>query len=486
MNSLVALFNHAVERWPKRIALLAPDQDGVTYEHLGERTARWTSVLQSRGVAPGDHVALLARNSFESVAAYFGILKCGAAVVPIDYSVDSSAASQVIHDCKACLLVADTALGKRIPDVVDVERVYLETGTKDVAADAAGPAVSIQPTDLASIVYTSGSEGRSLGVMLSHENLTSNSLGTAEYMRLTSEDRVLCVLPFHYIYGLSLLLSHFAVGGAVVLDNRFLYPQVVAEYLATSEVTGFAGVSSHYTLLIQRTDFLNTKLPQLRYFQHAGDKMPVAVSQQLLTAFPDKELYLMYGQTEASPRLSYLHPSKTLTKPGSVGQAVPGVRLRIVRDDGTDCAAGEEGNLIATGPNIMLGYWKHPAETAETLKDGWLHTGDLAYVDEEGDFFITGRKKQFIKVGGQKVSPAEVERASLEHPEVHEAAAVGVPDDVLGHRVKLTVAAGEVGQDELMSFLKKRLASHMLPAEITLAEQLPKKANGKVDKQKLA
>ena len=271
------------------------------------------------------------------------------------------------------------------------------------------------------------------------------------------------------------------------MENRFLYPQVVADSLENYNATGFAGVSSHYNLLMQQTDFLKRTLPKLRYFQHAGDKMPVAVTRQLLDAFGDKELYLMYGQTEAAPRLSYLQPTKTRAKSGSVGQAIPGVQIRIVQDDGAECPVGEEGNLIAFGPNVMQGYWKHPEETAEVLKNGWLHTGDIAYVDADGDLCITGRKKQFLKVGGRRIRPGEIERVCQEHPEISEAAVIGVPDDVLGQRIKLFVSTtADVNKEELTLFFRKRLPSYMIPVETVIMEQLPKKSNGKVDKKKLA
>jgi acyl-CoA synthetase (AMP-forming)/AMP-acid ligase II len=195
----------------------------------------------------------------------------------------------------------------------------------------------------------------------------------------------------------------------------------------------------------------------------------------------------MYGQTEAAPRLSYLQPTKTRAKPGSVGQAIPGVQIRIVQDDGAECPVGEEGNLIAFGPNVMQGYWKHPEETAKVLKNGWLHTGDIAYVDADGDLCITGRKKQFLKVGGRRIRPGEIERVCQEYPEISEAAVIGVPDDVLGQRIKLFVATtADVNKEELTLFFRKRLPSYMIPVETVIMEQLPKKSNGKVDKKKLA
>ena len=488
MNTLVELLLHSAHTWPKRTALKTVGGDEVTYEQLAGKAARWSRFLSSAGIARGDHVALLTRNSSEAVAAYFGILSAGAVAVPINHSSEAEIVRDVVEDSEAKALVQEPMLGRRAGDLGDIQRLNLPeiADFQDTATNSADSHADVTADDLASIVYTSGSTSKPMGVMLSHQNLTSNGLSIAEYMKLRENESVLCVLPLYYIYGFSLVLSHMAVGGCVVFENRFLYPQTVVDSLAATNATGFAGVSSHYHLLMRDTDFLTRDFPALRYFQHAGDKMPTTTTGKIVEAFPNKELYLMYGQTEAAPRLSYLHPSKTATKPASVGQAIPGVDLKVIREDGSDCDAEEDGQIVAAGPNIMRGYWKHPQKTAEKLRDGWLHTGDLGHVDTDGDIFISGRASQFLKVGGRRISPTEIEGVCLEHPSVDEAAVIGVDDEVLGQRTKLFVVPNETDSDELMEFLKKRLPTYKLPSEIETLAQLPKKANGKVDKNQLS
>ena len=248
------------------------------------------------------------------------------------------------------------------------------------------------------------------------------------------------MLPFHYSFGNSLLLTHFAVGGRVVVDNRFAYPTTIVDTLERSRATGFSGVPSNYAILAAKTDFLRRPWPDLRYLTQAGGAMTPALTRRLLDELPPHiRLFVMYGQTEASARLSYVPPERLREKLGSIGIAIPGVTLTIRAEDGRECAPGEVGELVAAGENLMQGYWNDPAETALVLKEDGLHTGDLGRKDDDGYIFLVDRIKNMIKVGANRVSPREIEDVIAEVPGVAEVCVAGVPDELLGEAVEAFV-----------------------------------------------
>ena len=294
--------------------------------------------------------------------------------------------------------------------------------------------------DLCAILYTSGSTGLPRGATLRHRDLAANTRQILAYLHLTADDSVLSVLPFHYSFGNSLLLTHFAVGGRVVIDNRFAYPSTVVDTLERSRVSGFSGVPSHYAILAEKTDFLHRGWPYLRYLTQAGGGMTAALTQRLIDELPSHvRLFVMYGQTEASPRLSYVPPERLREKLGSIWIPIPGVTLTIRDEHGRECAPGKVGEVVAAGENLMQGYWNDPAETALVLKADGLHTGDLGRKDDDGFIFLVDRIKNMIKVGANRVSPREIEDVIAEVAGVAEVCVAGVPDELLGEAVEAFV-----------------------------------------------
>ena len=517
MNALDELLTRAVRVGPDRPALMDEEGRVVTYRALNAATEALLSRLHGLELKAGERVALLSRNSASFVAGLFAVWRSKGVAVPLNCTWKSDELVAAIQDSGARVVFFEQELrGKLETESLNSKiKVFFEpldhvggnlTGGGGGAPQSArspelvegrgrlglpptGPVKFPADNHLAMIVYTSGSTDRSLGVMLTHRNLLSNNLAIADYLKLTPEDRVCCVLPLYYIYGLSLLLSHVAAGACVILDNRFLYPQTVLDSMEKSEATGFSGVSSHFITLMNQTDFLQRQLPKLRYFTHAGDKMPPSVAQKVAETFPDKQLFLMYGQTEAAPRISFLDPWLVLKKPASAGRPLPGIKLEILGEDGRPCAAGEEGEIAIRGENVMAGYWNNPEETAKVLREGRLHTGDIGHLDADGDLYVTGRKKQFFKIGGRRVSPLEIESLTLQFGGVCEAAAVGIPDETLGERLKVCISessTGAVDRQALMEFYRKHLPLHKIPLEMEVWPALPKNDQGKVDKKKLA
>ena len=480
----------------------------LAYAELDARAGRVAGLLADRGVRRGDRVALLAENGFAYAAGFFGILKAGACCVALNHANKPATHGLLLRDSGAVALLAQAGQARVLPgsvgDCPDLRFVaMLDEGGPDLALDGpellpaaaiaarapAPPADGIGGDDLAAILYTSGSTGRPRGVTLTHGNLVANTEQILAYLHLGADDSVCCVLPFHYSFGNSLLLTHVKVGGRVVIDNRFAFPQKVLETLAAERCSGFSGVPSHYAILCARTDFLKRPHPDLRYVTQAGGAMAPELARRLREGLPPRvDVYVMYGQTEASARLSYLPPERLVEKLGSIGVAIPGVTLTVTGEDGRECAVGEVGEIVARGDNIMRGYWNDVEATAGVLDAAGLHTGDLAYRDDDGFIFIVDRAKNIIKAGANRVSSKEIEETILELPDVVEACVIGVPDDLLGEAIEAWIVRrddGAPGEREILRHCDGRLAAFKIPRALHFVASLPKNSFGKVLKEEL-
>jgi long-chain acyl-CoA synthetase len=290
------------------------------------------------------------------------------------------------------------------------------------------------------------------------------------------------------VYGLSLLHTHVAVGGSLVLETRFAFPKLVLDGMRDHAVTGFAGVPSTFAMLLHRSNLRRMSFPSLRYVTQAGGPMPPARVNEWLGALPGVPFFIMYGATEAAARLAYLPPSELRRRPGSIGRAIPNVELRVLRDDGSVAAAGEVGELVARGPNISPGYWNAPEETGARFGPDGYRTGDLAFADADGFLYLVGRRHDMIKVGAHRVSAKEIEETLHEHPSVHETAVIGVPHQLLGEVPVAHVVlreATDATEADLIAFCRARLAEQKVPARIVFSSNLPKSGAGKIDKRLL-
>ena len=495
------LLERAAAASPLALALIERDQT-VTYEELDRLATRCAHLMHARGVAPGDRVVIALDNSAEMVAAYFGVMKAGAVAVPLPAGPRSDRLPVAIADCMPRLAIVDgptaqalgpTGLFASVPHVLVASPAPPPPYTSFAAAMGAASSDAIEitgrDTDLAAVIYTSGSTGQPRGVMLTHRNLVANAQSIVSYLRLTAADRVMCVLPFNYVYGLSLLHTHVAVGGSIVIENRSAFPNVVLEGMAAHAVTGFAGVPSTFALMLHRSNLDEARLPQLRYITQAGGGMPPAKIDEWLARGPRADFYVMYGATEAAARLTYLPPADLPRKPGSIGRAIPDVEVRVLTDDGRVAAPGEIGELVARGTNIAVGYWNRPDETALRFGADGYRTGDLGYADDEGYLFLVGRQHDMIKVGANRVGAREIEDVLHEHAAVHEAAVVAVPHDLLGEvPVALVALRSPLVDPEttLRGFAASRLAAYKVPARVIVLHELPKLPGaGKLDRAAL-
>lgn len=505
--------SETVVHFLREAARQRPDADAVVYKgrrvkyhELWNMVCSVADYLRSNGLKENDRVGVLVENSPEYIASYYGVLAAGGVAVGLNTAARAADIANWLEHCGARFLFSSlhhaelgeiseicasdltiVGIGSKASGPVGISCLWSDiinnrkTGEPDLSiiSDVTGPAA---------IIYTSGTTGSPKGVTLSHKNLLSNTQSIVEYLRLSPKDSIVCVLPFYYSYGNSVMHTHLAVGGMLVLENSFLYPHKVLEKIVEEKVTGFSGVPSTYALLLSRTKLGEYDFSGLRYMTQAGGAMAPASIRQLLEAIPSIDFYVMYGQTEATARLSYLPPDKLLDKMGSIGKAIPGVALEIRDENGSVCPPGVTGEIYARGDNIMTGYWNAPEATNNAIKNGWLSTGDLAHYDEDGYIYIDGRFTDMIKVGANRISPKEIEEKVAELDGIEELAAIGVPDKILGQIIKLFVVktgSSEITERNILKHCKENMAPYKLPKRIEFVESLPKTASGKLQRFKL-
>ena len=446
------------------------------------------SQLVKAGLSEQDRAVVWMENSPEYVATYLAVLELGGIVVALHPQTMTEEVGRIIrHVGGAGLIVSSTVKHWTMNDFESVGLRFFLTGEDMHRMDYRDAGHEV-PEGVAQIIYTSGSTGRPKGVVLTHKNLMANTRSILDYLQLTTDDSVMAVLPFVYAYGNSVMLTHLFVGGTLVIENNMLYPHVVLDGMIRTGVTGFSGVSTTYALLLNHSNLKSYAFPAVRYLTHAGGPMPSELLSRIRAVFPDRRIFLMYGQTEASARLTYLPPEFLDVKKESAGRAIPGVALKIVKEGSETARPGEVGEIWASGDNIMQGYWRDPELTAGILHDGWLHTGDLGRLDEEGYLTIVGRNNEMIKAGSYRISPTEIEEVLLQHHQVYEAGVVGIDDPILGQKVCAIVTLKEAGtltDQDLMGYCAQRLVQYKRPKVISIVSALPKSPSGKILRERL-
>ncbi|WP_343216209.1 AMP-binding protein [Clostridium frigoris] len=439
-----------------------------------------------------DAILLVSENSNFFIENYFGIIKSGAICVPINPALSSNEIKYIIDTLHIKFVFTQNKFSEKIKQL-GYENIVIYTDHNDynfidLHEDNYSDDIQLE-NDIAIILFTSGSTGNPKGVMLTHYNLIRNTNSIIDYLKLTKQDRVETVLPFYYCYGTSILHTHFRVGGSLVINNKFMFPQTVIEDINKYNCTGFSGVPSTYQILLRMTNLKDTKLPTLRYITQAGGKLPEIFIRQLIVILKGVDIFIMYGQTEATARLSYLPPYLINEKINSIGRGIKGTDLFVLNSEGKRVKSGEIGEVVAQGDNIMKGYFNDKEETDKVLKQGCLYTGDIAKVDDEGYIYIVSREKNIIKSGGIRISPKEIEDMILQIPEVVECIVIGVEDDILGEAVKAFVVLVAdkpfVDCKYILNFCKKYLPSYKMPRNIEFLNALPKNSSGKVLIKKL-
>ncbi|MCF8026202.1 MAG: acyl--CoA ligase [Desulfobacteraceae bacterium] len=499
---------NAAANTPGKTAVIY-EAERATYAHINTMADNLAVSLQTNGIQKSDRVALIMENSIDYIISYYGILKAGAVAAPLNpglkpdglqYQVDDLEPAVIIATFKSERLLKAISLNEQTLKLLVIKNPKQKWEGMPFRVLDFGECISDQastpehaarnPDDLASIIYTSGSTGKPKGVMLSHKNIVSNTRSICKSLDLGPDDIQMVVLPFFYVMGKSLLNTHFAVGGTVVINNRFIYPADVVKQMAEENVTGFSGVPSTYAYLLHRSPLAKyrERLPSLRYCSQAGGHMAAQLKRDLRAALPEHtRIVIMYGATEAAARLSCLEPQRFEQKMGSIGRAIDDVELRVLDETGQFSRNGTQGELVACGPNIMMGYWKDSAATRRAIdKNGYYHTGDIGYQDDQGYFYITGRKDNILKVSGHKVNPKDIEEVLMQSQQLLETAVIGVPDDLSGHRLAALCVPIDKGLSEadLQKYCHQNLPKYQVPSEFAFFKALPKGDTGKVDTQK--
>lgn len=458
-------------------------KENVSYNTLFNSSLSLASKIKEEH-GEGKNMILISPNNQFFLVAYLAILKSGNVCVPLDPSIERDNFTYIADLTNPSLVFITKEIEKRLP----VESFNCFTPDKLNIVEIEHRVTSVTGFDqskCAEIIFTSGSTGKPKGVMISHKNLIANTQSILDYLNLNQEDRMLVVLPFYYCYGLSLLHTHLRIGGSVVFNNSFIFLGSIIRNLLDYNCTGFAGVPSHFQILLRMSDsFKTTKFPSLRYVTQAGGKLAPVFIDEFRDSFPEIKFYVMYGQTEATARLSYLPPELYETKKGSMGKGIPGVELKVINENGEKVKPGEIGEVIANGDNIMIGYFADPEGTKNAFRDGWLLTGDIGTVDEDDYIFLTARKKEIIKVGGKRISPKEIEAAILLIPEVVDCSIEGIEDEIQGEALKATIVLRKgtmsyITEDIIKQHCSKHLALFKIPQLYELKDDLTISATGK-------
>ncbi len=497
LRSIPALLRRQAERFPNKVFLYFKEQE-VTYRQLHERTERIAENLARFKIQSGQKIALFLPNMPEFLFAFFGALKLGAVVVPINTQLKGEEAAYILQNSESRVLIATPALYAVIhpkrSELPMLEQIFLvgeRAGEGRVFSSlyVAGGAPlknDLQPSDPAALIYTSGTTGLPKGVILTHRNYLFDAAQFVQPTQMTEQDRFLCILPLFHVNGqVVTTLGPLYVGGSMVLMERFL-PKDFFISLERFRATAFSGVPTIYAILLHAGEAKEHDLSSLRFCICGAAPMPVELFQRFEEKF---HAFILegYGLSEGTC-VSSVNPLGGQRKIGSIGLPLPNQEMRIFNDHDEERPVGKVGEIVLRGENVMAGYFKNPAATEEALRSGWLHTGDLGYRDEEGFFFIVGRKKEMIIRGGENIYPKEIEERLYRHPDVLEAAVVGLPDPVWGEAVAAFIVPKPQASstaETILAYCREYLARFKCPEEVIFMESFPKTATGKIQKGKL-
>jgi long-chain acyl-CoA synthetase len=468
------------------------DDVALNYAALDGASAHLAGLLAAHGIAAGDRVGVMLPNIPHFPVCYYGALRLGATVVPMNVLLKRREVAYYLSDSGTKLLFAWEGFAEEAQagaDEAGAECVVVELAgfAALVGAAEANPAVAeVADDDTAVILYTSGTTGQPKGAELTHANLVRNAQESRNLFGKGEDAIVLGALPLFHSFGQTCgMNATLGGGGTLTLIPRF-EPAKTLEIIGRDRVNIFQGVPTMYGAILHLPDHDRYDVSSLELCASGGSAMPVELMRGFEEAFGCMILE-GYGLSESSPVASFNHRDRE-RKPGSIGTPIAGVEMKIVDDDGRDVDQGEVGEIVIRGHNVMKCYWQRPQETAETIVDGWLHTGDIGRIDEDGYFFIVDRKKELIIRGGYNVYPREIEEVLYEHPGVREAAVLGVPDDEYGEEVGAAVSLADgasVTADELRAYVRERVAAYKYPRRVWLVDELPKGPTGKILKREI-
>lgn len=485
---------------------------GTSYSELEQSIARFAAALQDLGVQKGDHVAFLLGNTPHYIISLYASMRIGAVAIPINPIYTPDEISYIIKNGDVKVVIAldlllplveagvqgfpqvtNYIICETTPDIAnkyaalsDEAKAKTKLFTQVVATTAhTVEPVKVQPDDTAIILYTSGTTGHPKGAMLTHSNLYSNARDIGEYLKITTEDRVITTLPVFHVFALTVVVNAPLMKGATILLTPRFSPGEIFDVAAAYKATIFAGVPTMFNFLYQYEEGDVAAFSSLRLAISGGASLPVSLLHNFEQKF-NVRISEGYGLSEASP-VTCFNPIDRERKAGSIGPSIINVENKVVDENGEEVPVGEVGELIVRGPNVMKGYYKMPEETAVTIRNGWLYTGDLAKKDDEGYFYIVDRKKDLIIVGGYNVYPREVEEVLFSHSGILEAAVVGQPDPNFGEAVHAYVVLKDTSLtiEEIKEYCTKHIVKYKVPSVIEILDELPKNTTGKILRRSL-
>ena len=497
---------------PDKIAVIIEGKS-YTYGQLLETALRLASALQARGLERGDRVAIYMDNTWPCVVSIYAVLLAGGIFFVVNPQTKSTKLQFLLVNSDARILLTDGHIASVFVPVVakiDIVVHIIYSGELKIAPEDETGFVrfdtvlaehapteqfaQVIPNDLAALIYTSGSTGDPKGVMQTHQSMVFAAWSLIEYLRLSSADRIMLVLPFAFDYGLYQLLMTIKLGATLVVERSFTFPAQIYKRMKEEEVTVFPAVPTIFAMMIATNRKKSIVFPSITRVTNTAAALSASFIPELKKIFPNALIYKMYGQTECK-RVSYLEPELLDSKPSSVGKAIPGTEVFLLSPTGQAVEHGESGILHVRGPHVMTGYWKQPKMTARMLKDGLLPgervlcTHDMFHMDDEGLLYFEGRSDDIIKTRGEKVSPIEVENVLVAISGIKEAAVIGVADETLGQAVHAYIVVDDnvyFKERQLKKMCLANLENFMVPQEIVCLDEMPKTQNGKIDKKKLS
>ena len=497
---------------PDRVAIIF-EVNRNTFSQLGERVDRLASALSALGVKKGDRVAMLQVNCNQFVEAYFAAAKLGAIYVPLNFRVKGDELTYMLNSSESGTLL----IGERYIDLVNSLRTNLSSVRHFISIEsrrdgmlayeemiASSPAdeviTEIDDDDTTILMYTAGTTGQPKGVMLSHNSFAVYVLENVTPADPELEERNILTVPLYHVAGIQAMMAAIYGGRTLIMERQFEAKEWME--LAESEKANRAMmVPTMLKQLMDHPEFGEHDLSSLKVITYGAAPMPFEVIKKALDVFPGISFINAFGQTETASTITTLGPEdhvisgteeereKKLRRLSSIGRPMSDVEMKIVGEDGQELPVGQVGEIVARGPRVMTGYWKDEEKTKKTIdKDGWVHTGDMGYMDEDGYFYLAGRATDMIIRGGENISPEEVEAVLLTHPKVDEAAVIGVPDEEWGEQPKVIVVLkqGEPATaGEIMEYCRERLASFKRPRSVVFVDELPRNQMGKVLKRVL-
>lgn len=482
---------HEIIQQDKSNQVVFLGKNPITYGQLADTVTKYRNFFYQQGIRPGENVGLFSKNSVEFIYSYLAIASLGAVIVPLNFQLVPREIAYIIQNANIKKLITMTILDLDT-DLTnynyqeEVTQLLISQIPHAISQIEIPPAPIFQSFDenqICTIIYTSGTTGNPKGAMLTHKNLVSNAQAFSQVFTYHRSDRILCVLPMYHCFAwTAAVLTPLLNGSSILILENFSVKETITA-IKDNGLTVIFGIPNMFRLIAQRAD--KEDFSQVKLIVSGGSSLPQEICEQFEKKI-GKNVVEGYGLSEASPIVS-LNPIDKV-KYCSIGKPLPGVEVQIIDTDNLVLPSGEIGELLVRGPNVMQGYYQLPEETGKALQNGWLHTGDLAYIDQDGYIFIVDRLKDMILVNGENIYPREIEELLYAYPAIAEAAVIGIPNKQYGTSVHAYIVVNEgsmIDKKKLRTYLQGKIAPYKIPREFITVDSLPKTSTGKILKTAL-